>query len=93
MAIEKANKLKDVSAAEAKTIIAAIEKIDSVLGVLETGGGEIPAEITALAEERKQAKLSKDWARADAIRDEVTSKGFVIEDMPGHEYRIKGNDG
>ena len=43
----------------------------------------------ALGEERKQAKLNKDWARADAIRDEVTGKGFVIEDMPGNEYKIK----
>lgn len=91
--IKEANKLSGVSAAEAKTIIAAIKRIDSVLGVLETGGGEIPEEITALAEERKQAKLSKDWARADAIRDKVAAKGFTIEDMPNDEYRIKGNDG
>ena len=63
-----------------------------MLGVLETAGDEIPAEIMDMAEQRKQAKLNKDWARADAIRDEVTEKGFVIEDMPGHEYRIKSKD-
>ena len=91
--VKEANKLSGVSGAEAKTMIGAIERIDSVLGVLETGGGEIPAEIRALAEERKQAKLSKDWARADAIRDEVAGRGFVIEDMPDNEYRIKGKDG
>lgn len=89
---KEANKLKDINADEAKAILAAIEKIDSVLGVLEASSDEIPAEIMALAEERKQAKLSKDWARADAIRTEVTEKGFVIEDMPGHEYRIKRKD-
>ena len=86
---KEANKLTDINADEAKTILEAIEKIDSVLGVLEASSDEIPPEITDLAEERKQAKLSKDWARADAIRDEVTEKGFVIEDMPGHDYRIK----
>ena len=90
--IKEANKLAGVSGAEAKAIIEAIDRIDSVLGVLEAGGGEVPAEIIALAEERKEAKLSKDWARADAIREEVTSKGFVIEDMSGHEYRIKCKD-
>ena len=63
-----------------------------MLGVLETGGDERPPEIMELAEERKQAKLAKNWARADEIRDELTSKGFVLEDMPGHEYRIKRKD-
>jgi cysteinyl-tRNA synthetase len=87
--VKEANKLSDATAAEAKIILEAIGKIDSVLGVLEEEkADEIPAEIMKLAEERKQAKLNKDWARADAIRDEVTEKGFVIEDMPGNEYRI-----
>ena len=45
-----------------------------------------------LAEQRKQAKLSKDWVAADAIRDNVTAAGFTIEDMPGHEYRIKPSE-
>ena len=50
---------------------------------------EIPAEIMDMAEQRKQAKLSKDWAAADQFRDAITAAGFTIEDMPGHEYRIK----
>ena len=90
--VKDANKLTDANVAEAKAILDVIEKIDSVLGVLETSEDEIPADIMALAEDRKQAKLSKNWARADEIRDELTAKGFVIEDMPGHEYRIKCKD-
>jgi cysteinyl-tRNA synthetase len=87
--VKEANKLNSPTAAEAKAIIEAIERIDLVLGILEESDQQIPAEITELAERRKQAKLSKDWAAADAIRDEITTKGFVLEDMPGHEYRIK----
>ncbi|MBC8378357.1 MAG: cysteine--tRNA ligase [Planctomycetes bacterium] len=90
--VKDANKLTDANTAEAQAILKAIERIDSVLGVLETGGDERPPEIMELAEERKQAKLAKNWARADEIRDELTSKGFVLEDMPGHEYRIKRKD-
>ena len=91
--IKEANKLSDVSGAEAKAMIEAIEKIDSVLGVLEFDSGEeIPAEIMALAEQRKEAKLAKDWAKADTLRDEITAKGFAIEDKPGHEYRIMRKD-
>ena len=91
--IREANKLKDVSPSEAAALIEAIEKIDSVLGVIEKPSDDVPDEIVKLAAERKQAKLDKNWQRADEIRDEVTAKGFVIEDMPGHEYRIKCKEG
>ncbi|MCE5187543.1 MAG: cysteine--tRNA ligase [Planctomycetaceae bacterium] len=87
--VRDANRLADASGAEARMLLTAFERIDSVLGILESAAGEIPADITALAEERKQAKLSKNWARADQIRNELTAKGYILEDMPGHEYRIK----
>ena len=41
---------------------------------------EIPAEVKALAEERWQAKKSKNWARADELRAEIDKLGFVIKD-------------
>jgi cysteinyl-tRNA synthetase len=91
--IREANKLKDVSPSEATALLEAIEKIDSVLGVIEKPSDDVPERIVKLAAERKQAKLDKNWQRADEIRDEVTAKGFVIEDMPGHEYRIKSKEG
>jgi cysteinyl-tRNA synthetase len=90
--VKEANKLTDPTAAEADAIVEAIEKIDSVLGVLEESDQQIPPEVTELAEQRKQAKLSKDWGTADEIRDKVTAMGFTIEDMPGHEYRIKPSE-
>lgn len=87
--VRDANRLTDATAAEARAMLSSFERIDSVLAVLEAAPEEIPAEVTALAEERKQAKLNKNWAQADAIRGELTAKGYVVEDMPGHEYRIK----
>jgi cysteinyl-tRNA synthetase len=90
--VKEANKLTDITAAEADAIVETIEKIDSVLGVLEESDQQIPVEIMDMAEQRKQAKLSKDWATADQIRDKVTAAGFTIEDMPGHEYRIKPSE-
>jgi len=90
--VKEANKLSEVTAGEAAAIVEAIERVDSVLGVLEESDQQIPAEVAELAEQRKQAKLSKDWATADEIRDKVTAMGFTIEDMPGHEYRIKSSE-
>lgn len=40
----------------------------------------IPSEIRKLAEDRIAAKKSKDFARADSIRKEITDKGYTIAD-------------
>ena len=39
--------------------------------------------------ERESARDSKDWARADEIRDEIASMGVVVEDGPdGPTWRL-----
>jgi cysteinyl-tRNA synthetase len=44
------------------------------------GGGDDAAEIDALIAERLAARASKNFARADAIRTELTARGIVVED-------------
>jgi cysteinyl-tRNA synthetase len=44
--------------------------------------GELDAASVALAAERDAARAAKDWARADAIRDELVNRGFIVEDGP-----------
>ena len=41
---------------------------------------DIPSDIKKLAEERWQAKQNKDWAKADALRQEILKQGYVILD-------------
>ncbi len=55
---------------------------DSVLGVGERPEVEVPAEISQLLEARQAAREARDFKRADAIRDEMKAKGWVIEDTP-----------
>jgi cysteinyl-tRNA synthetase len=38
--------------------------------------------IVELIEERCQARSQKDWARSDAIRDELAAKGIMLKDNP-----------
>lgn len=40
----------------------------------------IPTEITALAEERMEAKKNKDFARADTIRKQIEDAGYALVD-------------
>ena len=67
-------------AGEAAAALAAWEKVDTVLGVGAAAETEAPAEILALLEARQGARASKDFKRADALRDELKSKGWIIED-------------
>jgi cysteinyl-tRNA synthetase len=43
---------------------------------------ELPIEITALLRERDDARLARDYARADALRDEIGAAGFEVIDGP-----------
>jgi cysteinyl-tRNA synthetase len=62
--------------------LAAWDTVDSVLGVGAPREVEVPAEVSALLEARQAARKAKDFKRADAIRDELKAKGWIIEDTP-----------
>ena len=47
----------------------------------------VPDEVIALADERVAARAAKDWARSDALRDQIAALGFVVADGPDG-YRI-----
>ena len=41
---------------------------------------ELPQEILELVEQRKQARLEKNWAESDRIRDILKEKGYQVKD-------------
>lgn len=68
---------------EVSSVIEILKSWDMVMGVMDwnlLNEAVIPAEITTLAEERMEAKKNKDFARADGIRKEVESLGYLIVD-------------
>lgn len=58
-------------------------------GLASGSEGVDEKEIERLIEERKQAKADKNWARADAIRDDLKERGIILEDTPkGTTWRM-----
>ncbi len=72
----------ELTAPRAAAALAAWQRVDGVLGVGAREEASAPPEIVALAEARQAARKSKDFARADALRNELKAKGWVIEDTP-----------
>ncbi len=65
-----------------KTALDALSEMTGVLGLLRREADDTPAEILELVKARADAKKAKNFAEADAIRNKVTSLGYVIEDTP-----------
>ena len=71
-----------LDAAAAAAALATWEKLDTVLGVGAAPEFNVPAEINSLLEARQAARKARDFRRADALRDELKAKGWIIEDTP-----------
>ena len=86
--------LKD-SDVNGNTKINLIEKFDTVLSLdllkedKKNVSADLETEILAKIEERKEAKKNKDFAKADAIRDELLSNGIkLIDTREGTTYEL-----
>jgi cysteinyl-tRNA synthetase len=69
----------------AGALLAAVRELLGVLGLdaseLDGDAGD-DDEIDALVRERDEARAARDFARADALRDELTGRGIKLEDTP-----------
>ncbi|HEY2812004.1 MAG TPA: cysteine--tRNA ligase [Acidimicrobiales bacterium] len=81
--VRRANKDDDAAAA------AAAFSICTAVGLeLSTDSGEVTDDARGIARERDEARATKDWARADALRGELEAMGYEVTDTPtGAELR------
>jgi cysteinyl-tRNA synthetase len=91
--ITETNKLmaeNKLGAEDAKNLLSLWEKMNKVFGlIIKKDEAEIPEEIIKLAEERKQARINKDFPKSDELRKVIEEKGYLIEDLKENVYKIK----
>lgn len=83
--VREANGLADggrMAPEEAAAVVEAFLIWDKVLGLLDQAPAVVPEEVTALFHERQQARQEKAWAKADALRQQISALGYTIEDTP-----------
>ena len=74
-----------VSGASEEVVSASLALLQDLCGVLgllyheEEGADE---EVEKLLQARQEARKNKDWAKADALRDQIKEMGYIIEDTP-----------
>lgn len=75
------NVTEESSKATVELVLNTIEKLCDILGIITEKKEEIlDSDIEALIEERQAARKSKNFARADEIRDQLSSMGIILED-------------
>ncbi len=82
--VRRANAAVDAgSPTEAAPVAAAARAIAGALGLeLRDAQADVDEATRALVSRRDEARAARDWATADQLRDELTARGWVVEDTP-----------
>jgi cysteinyl-tRNA synthetase len=78
--------IDDGDTARAASLVRTVLELTDVVGLALTeasGRGDDAAEIDELVRRRDEARADRDFATADAIRDQLTARGVQLEDTPG----------
>ena len=79
-----------ITSSDAEGIRSALRKIDPVLDIYPRREKTLDSEIEQLIAARNAARKSRNFAESDRIRDELVSKGILLEDTPaGTRWRRK----
>ncbi len=72
-----------LSKKDALAVMAFIDKLNSVLGIIEFERETLPEDVMELLAKREQARKDKDFSLSDQIREQIREKGFQIDDAKG----------
>ncbi|MDQ2867539.1 MAG: cysteine--tRNA ligase [Verrucomicrobiota bacterium] len=81
--IRETNRAMDAGAldrATAQAWLAWWEKVNTILALDEATTNPVPPGIEAIVSQRAQARLAKDFAKSDELRDELSARGWDVRD-------------
>lgn len=91
--IRESNKLLDTGSftpGQAKALLAWRDRINTVLALAPEEAG-VPDDIQKLVSRRAEARVGRDWALSDRLRDEILEAGWQVKDTKdGQKLSRKG---
>ncbi len=72
-----------LSKEDAAKALEALQKVNSVLGIMDFEEETLTARAAELIAKREEARKRRDFAESDRLRKELLDAGFVVEDTPG----------
>ncbi len=78
---------KEILDADKKATLLDMDRVLG-LGMQSWVKDEIPTDVLELARARNTARLAKDWAKSDELRDQITKLGYEILDK-GEDFEIR----
>ncbi len=71
-----------LDAQQAEQVLDFMRQVDTILNVIDFDAQQPDAEVESLIQQRNQARGENDFARADALREELHSMGVRLTDAP-----------
>ncbi|MBW2369956.1 MAG: cysteine--tRNA ligase, partial [Deltaproteobacteria bacterium] len=94
--VKRTNKLivsNQLDRSGAEKLLNAFGSIDAVLNIFDFEKHEQDATVGKLLAKRDQARAEKNWALADRLRNELSARGFQVQDKRIGKRIAKGIDG
>jgi len=63
-----------------------LRRLGGIIGLFwgaDGAEGDVPEAVQALVQQRDEARMQKQWRRADELRDQILALGYVLEDAKG----------
>ena len=79
---------RSLSTGDARRALEALRDLDEVLAILPDAADKLEPEVAALLDERAAARMARDFAASDRLRDDLAARGVTVEDTrDGQRWR------